>query len=896
VKRLDDSERTEWRPTPDAGVAPPGWRNLLAVSLFERDTERRLLRRLVADVRAGASAVAVITGQGGLGRTALLRLATACGAEAGLRTVAARSAWIERSRSNAVSTQFLAAAGCPPVSNERYWLSSQRFIEEVRGRPLLLLVDDMQWMDEESRHWLKGTAWRLAGTPVLILMATTGAGRSALVDTLLDVTTSRAHVLTLRALTATGVRQVIESRYDGCVDEDFVTVASETTGGNPGVLHAALDEFGATGIPPIAQYTDLLASLARTARRDQIAMRVARVPEELLPLVRILAARGLDLGFGLAWTLAGRPGGSQAAARCLLEDTGLEILAQPLQADEAIMDQILATMDARERGDIYVRMAKFGHHNVIDDALLARMLLAAPPLGERWAGDLLRKQATVVRTTSDQTKHVAALLRRALAEPADPLSRARLLCDLGSAEVLDTSDAGDRRFVEVLNAKSVPVPIDAQLAAADLLLARGNLALAQQAIGRAWSQAHATDTERVPLTALYWVAEDAQGFPSGERSLSAVPALPDWPADPAGAGAAAWQIAQQGTDAEKARALARVALDVSPGSDWPVYPRIQAVRALLLTEDLPEAASGIEAVIAEAHRRRADLLLADALLVRAEWNLLSRRVDEAAEDLASSLAGIPLHCLHPSKQPAVVALDIAVKIERGSLDQAERTAWAESVAGAQNGRGWAQQLFYKGVLRLSGGKPRPALTYFQEAGRRLLNRRWLNPAMLPWRTFAAVAHLACGRPERAGQLVDAEIQLAKTWGTPGVVAHAQLGNSLVLGRGIPADTGVESLAITRDLAWPQLFALLGEAVGHIRDTVDLQPATGACAAEPVELSPAEQRTAALAAEGRSNGEVAHELGITKRTVESHLTNVYRKLGIAGRVELSNVLALAGVER
>jgi len=45
----------------------------------------------------------------------------------------------------------------------------------------------------------------------------------------------------------------------------------------------------------------------------------------------------------------------------------------------------------------------------------------------------------------------------------------------------------------------------------------------------------------------------------------------------------------------------------------------------------------------------------------------------------------------------------------------------------------------------------------------------------------------------------------------------------------------------------------------------------------------------LAAEGRTNREIAHELYVTLKTVEGHLSRAYTKLGIRGRAELSRVL-------
>jgi DNA-binding CsgD family transcriptional regulator len=55
------------------------------------------------------------------------------------------------------------------------------------------------------------------------------------------------------------------------------------------------------------------------------------------------------------------------------------------------------------------------------------------------------------------------------------------------------------------------------------------------------------------------------------------------------------------------------------------------------------------------------------------------------------------------------------------------------------------------------------------------------------------------------------------------------------------------------------------------------------------LTPAERRVAALVAKGRTNAEVAASLFLAERTVASHLTRVYSKLGVRSRTELSRKL-------
>lgn len=54
-----------------------------------------------------------------------------------------------------------------------------------------------------------------------------------------------------------------------------------------------------------------------------------------------------------------------------------------------------------------------------------------------------------------------------------------------------------------------------------------------------------------------------------------------------------------------------------------------------------------------------------------------------------------------------------------------------------------------------------------------------------------------------------------------------------------------------------------------------------------ELTPTERRIADLVVAGRRNAEVAAELGLAVKTVETHLTRVYRKLGIRSRAELAD---------
>ena len=59
---------------------------------------------------------------------------------------------------------------------------------------------------------------------------------------------------------------------------------------------------------------------------------------------------------------------------------------------------------------------------------------------------------------------------------------------------------------------------------------------------------------------------------------------------------------------------------------------------------------------------------------------------------------------------------------------------------------------------------------------------------------------------------------------------------------------------------------------------------------PESLTPSERRVADLAAAGDSNRDIAQKLYVTPRTVEVHLTSIYRKLGISRRAALPKALA------
>ena len=199
-----------------------------------------------------------------------------------------------------------------------------------------------------------------------------------------------------------------------------------------------------------------------------------------------------------------------------------------------------------------------------------------------------------------------------------------------------------------------------------------------------------------------------------------------------------------------------------------------------------------------------------------------------------------------------------------------------------------------------------------------------NPAFMPWRSHAALAQLELGDQAEARRLAQKELELARTCGAPRALGAALRTAGLVEG----GSDGLTLLEEAVDVlcaspakleharARTELGAALrranrrAQAREQLRRAVELATicgagslaaraetellATGArprrIALSGVEsLTPSERRVAEMASEGPTNREIAQALFVTPKTVEVHLSNTYRKLGISSRSQLAAAL-------
>jgi DNA-binding CsgD family transcriptional regulator len=197
-----------------------------------------------------------------------------------------------------------------------------------------------------------------------------------------------------------------------------------------------------------------------------------------------------------------------------------------------------------------------------------------------------------------------------------------------------------------------------------------------------------------------------------------------------------------------------------------------------------------------------------------------------------------------------------------------------------------------------------------------------NPATARWRSLRAPLRHRTGDTEGALADLAEELVLAEAWGAPGPIGRVrrirgellgdidELREAVVIlaGSTVRLEYGLALRAVGRKL---RLDRRPTEAREPLREALAVAAACGAdglveeiraelraagvrprtdTLAGPDALTPSERRIAELAAEGLTNRDIAQQLFVTPKTVEVHLSAVYRKLGITSRRGLPSAMA------
>jgi DNA-binding CsgD family transcriptional regulator len=315
--------------------------------------------------------------------------------------------------------------------------------------------------------------------------------------------------------------------------------------------------------------------------------------------------------------------------------------------------------------------------------------------------------------------------------------------------------------------------------------------------------------------------------------------------------------------------LARQALSSVPApTGTTLYtPVLCGTTALMLSsdvKDVEEAVLSAGAVVDEALFAGARLAAVHGLLLRAEAHRRLGRTDQQIADLRTvaelSGEGPP----HPRLLPLLCAANATLLLLEGHLAAAEHVLAVDLPEVREESLAMSAFLYTRAKMYEATGRFEEALTDLMSVGRGLTNRGWHNPALLAWRSRAAAVAERVGKRAFAHRLLAEERRLASAWGatrSPG-----------------GAWSGSDPSSLSHAPRPGETKHADGRGQGP-----DPWPGT-------VTLTPAETRVAALVAEGLSNKLVSERLSISPRTVELHLTRVYRKLDISGRTGLRTALA------
>jgi DNA-binding CsgD family transcriptional regulator len=588
-----------------------------------------------------------------------------------------------------------------------------------------------------------------------------------------------------------------------------------------------------------------------------------------------------------------------------------------------VRDAVYHELPPAERELEHERAAQVLRDAGADDEHVAAQLLLAPRRGAPWVSELLGR-AGEASFRKGAAESAVAYLRRALEEPPPSEHRTEILIALGTAEAMTNGPAAAEHLQQAQDALDDPLA-RGQIA---ILLFRALLftgrsaeaaAVAERA-GAALGEQHG-DLRRT-LEAL---ALATYFFGSEERLLPLMTAHREPPREPgpgakALAAVAAYDWANRDATAEQCAELALSALEGgelhATGNGLIV---VIATVALVLAEH-PQGLESLELVEAGAHRRGSLLDIFSVQLWKGYTLRLHGQLDEAVAQLDSALTGAAGYELGARPRAYADGILCHILVDRGELAQARRALELNVDMGdaSDAARHW---LHAELALLVAEGRWEDAVAAAERFERRF--QAYRDSTGSPWRLYRAEALDRLGRTEEALALAREELDVARRFGAPGPVGRALR----VLGR-LERAAGVERLeeavAVLRGslarLEHARALAALGAALRHVRrpadareplrEALELAAACGAPAlAEGVRselyaagarprtdalggigsLTASERRVADLAAGGETNRDIAQALYVTPKTVEVHLSNAYRKLGIRSRRELAGAL-------
>ena len=797
--------------------------------------------------------------------------------------------------------------------------------------PVLLAVDDLHWSDPVSVRFLLYLAQRIDDLPVALVLTrrpAEGAGRE-LMDELANH--SPATRLALAPLSVQAVSQLLAEAFEKPAGERFASGCSEATGGNPFLVEAIIRALQDDDVEPSDANAELIARLRPGVLGQQVLVRISRLGDDAARLAAAAAVLGDDALLVHAATIAGlTPDAAAAAADALVAadifDTATPVaFAHPLLR-AALYDEIPAARRARA----HIRAARllYGEHAPAE--VVAAQLLPGARGGEPWVSQILRDAAARALAAGNPESAIH-YLARALREPLDAGERAELLLELARAEASVGAQDAETHINQALELMVSPhARAGAHQALGGVLYAQGELAAAARAFAHGLELLGDRDEPLArDLRAGYFSAAslDPELAPRAFEHITPLLERPpggETSAERGALAALAAHRAMQSAPREQAIALARRAwgegaLLADEGPDGWAWSLITG--AFTWTDELEESLAICRAVIERARSSGSLMAYATASYCAQLPAHLAGRLSEARAHGEAALDARRYGWR--TYATTLAATHARVLIDQGELDDAERTLETIDELPAVQPTETAMPLAARGQLRLLQGRHREALEDFLAAGE-LFSAIGTNPTLCPWHTGAALAAHQLGRHDRANELLAAATELAEETGTPTHIARVLRTRAHTTDSEHSTELLRQALSVLEHsqarLERLRCLADLGAALrragerAQARELLDqaLKQAHHAGArlieqhvmqelkiagARPRRLAfsgaealtASERRVADMAAEGMANREIAQALFVTPRTIEQHLYNTYKKLGIQTRVQLTDAL-------
>jgi len=926
----------------------------MSASVVGRDAELAALSDFLAGIPDGAAAL-VLEGEAGMGKTTLWRAAVERAAEAGLVVLRAQPAESETALSFSglgdLLDPVLADVLKPLAAGQRGALSRALVLDDAEGpapdahavgvavlnalralseaSPVVVCVDDVQWLDAASAGALAYAGRRLAPERVGLLLARRSGAESPLVDDLRRAPPGERLVdLRVEPLDVAALHQVVHGRLDIVLPRPLLAEVHQASGGNPFFaleIVRALTRDGVSveaGRPlPVPDSLHDIVHGRLLALSNETRDFLAAAAAHAHPTVAITeAASGVPSDHGLAPALAAQiveldrdrirfihpllaAGAYEIADRTRRKEIHVR-LAEHLVDPEARAWQLAASVDEPDEAVARALEEAAGHARARGAPRPAALLLdrardLTPPdrpsdatrrmINAAYlhyeAGDSARAEVQLrgliadLPAGSERARAVMRLGRvrtyQALPEAAELFLQAVDEAD-GDPEVLAVAHEGVANCLWQMYERLDEAVAHAELAAG-LALSSANEALAAEALGtrfmaemllgretalqtlgRALEFQPASEQHRVLAQPrwmpeyLLWSGASAGSKDQLELMLRRASELGDESSPPYVLAFLSLVEADLG-ELERAVELAREAQDASEQAGQRAIFTIS-----LAIEGLAHAWRGDEGearrivaraleLLPETQDRQTDLIARWAL---GHLELARGNADEAAARLQPAVAFVQSQSMgEPLAMPYVVDL-VEAQIELRGIDDATAVLdWYEGCAQRlQRASALANCARCRGLLAAQAGDLDAAVGAFEEA------LAWHGTVELP---------LDRGRTLLALGVTQRRMKRRRE-------ARATLEEALGIFEGIGA-------ALWAERARGELKRISGRA------------------ATPGALTPAEQRVAALVAEGKTNKEVAAALFLSDRTVEGHLARIFGKLGIRHRAELGRALQTQVVE-